>query len=139
MDVQKIAEQFFVWTKKKIRHHVESSEKEKYFREKEIWWAALGKNVGYEIDGKHKLFERPVLILKKYSKDMCFVVPLSSQIKDPVPWFQHVIETGEGMSAVNLTQGRSISKKRLLRKMMILNSGAYDAIINKFVTQFTKK
>src|ERR1700731_1059849 len=36
-----------------------------YFREGEIWWVRLGKNIGYETDGKSREFTRPVIILKK--------------------------------------------------------------------------
>lgn len=35
------------------------------FNEREVWWCAIGVNVGYEIDGKGKDFARPVLVLKK--------------------------------------------------------------------------
>lgn len=31
------------------------------FSEGQIWWAALGKNVGVEINGKNKDFSRPVV------------------------------------------------------------------------------
>jgi hypothetical protein len=31
-----------------------------YFREKEIWWACLGANIGFEQNGKNENFERPI-------------------------------------------------------------------------------
>src|SRR5947199_8153348 len=39
-----------------------------YFREGEVWWVRLGKNIGYESDGRSREFTRPVIILKKYSQ-----------------------------------------------------------------------
>jgi hypothetical protein len=48
--------------KKKVDTHNTSS---LYFKEREIWWASTGVNIGSESDGKNELFERPVLILKK--------------------------------------------------------------------------
>lgn len=30
----------------------------------EIWWCAMGENVGVEINGKSEVFSRPVLIFK---------------------------------------------------------------------------
>src|ERR1700676_295958 len=39
-----------------------------YFREGEISWVRLGKNIGYETDGKSREFTRPVIILKKYNQ-----------------------------------------------------------------------
>lgn len=88
------------------------------------------------MDGKHELFERPVLILKKYSKDICFVLPLTSQVKDPPPWYQVVVSLEGKKSAVNITQGRTISKKRLLRKMEVVDAEAFSSIVKKFVGQF---
>jgi len=135
MILQDITKQFIEWTKNKIRHHVEKKD-DLYFREKEIWWVALGKNIGYEIGGKHKLFERQVLILKKYSKDMCFVLPLTTQIKDPKPWYQVTIKVENKLNAVNISQGRTISRKRLLRKITVLETEEYNNIINLFVETF---
>ena len=40
-----------------------------FYREGEIWWVRLGKNVGYELDGKSREFTRPVLFQR--SKDFC--------------------------------------------------------------------
>lgn len=40
------------------------------FREQEIWWCSLGENIGCEEDGKNELFERPVLILRKFNHEM---------------------------------------------------------------------
>jgi hypothetical protein len=31
----------------------------------DIWWASIGENVGSEINGKSRLFSRPVIIFKK--------------------------------------------------------------------------
>jgi len=132
----KIKHDFINWTKIKVRHHVIDYRKEVYFREKEVWWTALGKNIGYEIDGKQELFERPVLILKKYSKDMCFVLPLTSKIKNKKTWYQVEVEINGKKSAVNITQGRTIAKARLLRKFGIIEKQVFNEIIEKFILQF---
>jgi len=49
------------------------------FRELEIWWCSLGKNVGTEEDGKNNLFERPVLIFRKFNKEIFWGLPLTSR------------------------------------------------------------
>jgi len=59
--------QFIAWSKLKVRLHIKP-DNGVYFREREIWWASLGANIGYEQDGKHENFERPVLVLKKFSR-----------------------------------------------------------------------
>lgn len=47
------------------------------FNEGEIWRCTLGHNVGHELDGKSKLYWRPVLVLRKFSPDFFIGVPLS--------------------------------------------------------------
>ena len=49
-----------------------------YFHEGDIWWVRLGVNVGFEIDGKHKQFARPVIVLKKYNQYSFLALPLST-------------------------------------------------------------
>ena len=52
-----------------------------FFHEREIWWCALGKNVGFEQDGKGKKFARPVLVFKKFNNQLFWALPLSTKIK----------------------------------------------------------
>lgn len=135
MDFKEVVQKFIDWTKKKVRHHI-NDDVEKYFREKEIWWAAMGKNIGYEIDGKNELFLRPVLILKKYSKEMMFVLPTTTKIKDPLPWYQYMVGVGNKNNAVVINQGKTMSSRRLLSKMDTLESSVYDKVLSKFIEQF---
>lgn len=133
MILNEIVQQFVDWTKKKIRHHCDEDRRELYFREKEIWWAALGKNIGYEMDGKYEYFSRPVLVVKKYSASMCFVLPLTTQIKPGFPPYQYQLNLFGKQNAINLSQGRTISSKRLLDKLGNIKESEFDDILNKFV------
>src|SRR4051812_27319720 len=49
-----------------------------YFHEGDIWWVRLGVNVGFEIDGKHRQFARPVIVLRKYNQYSFLALPLST-------------------------------------------------------------
>lgn len=64
---------FWSWLSLKIHLH-SSQEQPVYFREREIWWCSVGINIGDEEDGKNNLFERPVLILKKFNERIVWVV-----------------------------------------------------------------
>lgn len=139
MDFKEEAEKIIEWTKRKVRHYIREDAGTKYFREKEVWWVAMGKNIGFEINGKNDLFERPVLILQAYSKETCFILPLSSKIKAPLPWYQKVVTLKNGDSAVIINQGRILSSKRLLRKHDIVNTEDYNKIVDAFVGQFKRK
>lgn len=127
---------FLQWTNKKVAHHCDVQKKEIYFREGQIWWVALGKNVGFEMNGKYEAFHRPVLIIKKYNEHMCFILPLTSQIKHPLPWYQKEIDIKGKKSAVVLSQGRTISIKRFLRRVTFINHDVLESIINAFQEQF---
>src|ERR1700675_3595505 len=56
-----------------------------YFREGDVWWVRLGKNIGYETDGKSREFTRPVIILKKYNQYSFLASPLTTAPK-PNPY-----------------------------------------------------
>jgi hypothetical protein len=47
----------------------------------DIWWASIGENVGSEINGKSRLFSRPVIIFKKLAHGFYFVIPTTSKSK----------------------------------------------------------
>jgi hypothetical protein len=51
------------WNKKKKTLH--QTDFTDFVHEREVWWCALGANVGVEADGKHDNFERPVLVPSK--------------------------------------------------------------------------
>ncbi|NCN25920.1 hypothetical protein GW935_04730 [Candidatus Falkowbacteria bacterium] len=67
---------------------------------------------------------------------MCFVLPLTTQIKNPKPWYQVIVKIEEEINAVNISQGRVISSKRLLRKIIVLDTADYNAVINSFIKSF---
>ncbi len=78
----------------------------------EIWWCAIGENVGVEINGKHDNFERPVVIMKAFNTEMLFVIPLTTKQKNNRYYFA----LAEGKSWAVLSQARLVSAKRLIRK-----------------------
>lgn len=111
--LEEVKKWFENWTKLKVTLHL--SEKIIYFKEREIWWASIGANVGFEQNGKNKNYERPVLVIRKFNKDMLWIAPLTSKSKTGTYYFP--INTG----AVILSQLRLISSKRLIRKVGIIS------------------
>jgi mRNA interferase MazF len=122
--------QLIEWTKLKVRIHL--SERIIYFREREIWWASLGVNIGYEQNGKNKNFERPILVLKKFNQDIMLILPLTSKFEDSR--FYYPIEYKQKRYSVILSQLRLISGKRLIRKIRKISEAEYldirKAVIN---------
>ena len=64
------------WNEKKKR--INRSAFIDYVNEREVWWCTLGVNVGSEQDGSLDVFERPILVVRKFNKDTVLVVPLTS-------------------------------------------------------------
>lgn len=96
------------------------------FSEGQIWWAALGKNVGVEINGKHDDYSRPVVIFKKLSH-LCFLaIPLTSQ-PHTGNWYAEFNFRGKPEYAV-LSQIRMMSVSRLYNRMGKLSTGDFKKI-----------
>ncbi len=104
-----------------------------FFHEREIWWCALGANIGFEQDGTNELFERPVLIIKKFNRDVLWILPLTRS--DKKNRYYASVTVGDANSSVILSQLRLISSARLQRYMYKLPQGQFKEII-RLVQQF---
>ena len=100
------------------------------FHEREIWWCSLGLNIGFEEDGKNENFERPILIIKKFNRNVLWILPLTRSQKEG-NYYYRITQGDEDDSVVILSQLRLISSKRLLRKMRMLEKTEFDDILNK--------
>jgi mRNA interferase MazF len=101
-------------------------------REREIYWAYLGLNVGDEEDGKNECFTRPVLIVKKFNNRIAWVVPLSS--KPGNPKYYYPLTHDGTVSFAMLSQMRLLSVKRLGSYIARLSRGQLDAVRKKLVS-----
>ena len=98
-----------------------------FFHTREIWWCSLGVNIGFEQDGSGDEYYRPVLILKGMSKETCFVVPLTTSMKNhPLRPSIGIVERKEARAL--LSQTRLIDVKRLVRKVGYLDKEIFESI-----------
>jgi len=51
------------------------------FRSGKSGGVAWGGNIGHEMDGKNKDYNRPVLVLRKFNKQIFRGIPLTTKIK----------------------------------------------------------
>jgi mRNA interferase MazF len=106
-----------------------------FFLEREIWWTSTGTNIGREIDGKHENFERPVLILKKFSEYDFIGLPIST--KKNIYEILHKMIYHNEPRYVLLKQTRYYSSKRLLRLIMRMEESEFlivrDKVMNLFI------
>ena len=106
---------FDSWNKEKKQVNNSELGYDVFYHSREVWWCAVGVNVGVEADGKHHNFERPVLIVRKFNKDMFWGVPLTTKERDG-HFYQKLTHDG-GVSWAALSQIKTFSTKRLLRKI----------------------
>jgi mRNA-degrading endonuclease toxin of MazEF toxin-antitoxin module len=119
---------FDSWNKNK--KYIDQLNQNILFHEGEIWWIQLGINVGIEQNGKGDNFSRPVLILKKYNRSHCLVVPLTT--KKPLKQFSFHLDSSLGFlkkeSWIVFSQIRVIDSKRFFERMGRLPNFVFERI-----------
>ena len=125
---------FQKWQTLKIKIHEEHEAP--IFKEREVWWCSLGANIGVEEDGKNERFERPVLGIRKFNKEMFFGIPLTSRLKESAYHFPFSLH--ERISTALLSQLRLWSAKRLIRRIGRIGRGQFGEIQKKMSDVITK-
>ena len=115
-----------------LKSLIDLNEKQILYRSQEIWWCSLGANVGVEADGKHSLFERPVIVFRKFNREMFWGLPLTSQQKESQPFYFEFPLHGEPQVAV-LSQMRTLSSKRLIRRVGKISDSKFIELNNAII------
>jgi mRNA interferase MazF len=104
------------------------------FRNRDIFYIKMGQNIGFEQNGKGDNFVRPVVILKKFNKNMFFGIPLSTQIKEGAFYYSFEFKKGNTMSQniALLSQMKLYSTNRLLNKIGVMDKTNFDKMKDKF-------
>jgi|GEM_PF-303177 len=118
-----------------FKKQLESKQHGAYLKEREVWFAAVGLNVGYEEDGKNNNFERPILIIKKFNQHLCIGVPFSTILKPDNRHYLSILHDNKKLSVI-LSQTRPFSSKRLLRRMFILDEAQVDLVKKAVAFEF---
>lgn len=115
---------------------INNSPRRRSVREGDIWWAAVGENVGVEIDGKNEKFSRPIVILKKHN-GLCFTaVPLTSQRHDG-SWYA-TFEFHDKKQTAVLIQSRLMDSSRLYDRIGRMSKKDFDYVRKRYVNLFKK-
>jgi len=101
----------------------------KLYGERDIWWCSLGVNVGFEQDGTGKSFERPVVVLRGFSKMVCLVVPLTTSTKENKYHFPLGEIDGKVAAAIT-SQVRLVDTRRFIDKIGMLEQEKFEALKN---------
>ena len=121
---------FDQWHKEKKKLE-ETGHIELAFHEREIWWASIGINIGDEQDGKNDLFERPVLVIRKFNKKVAWILPMSTKEKNG--YYYYPLEHDNKTFTVMLSQIRLISVKRFRRFIRKISPNQFSLIKARIV------
>ena len=104
------------------------------FKERDIFYMNMGKNIGFEQDGKGENFVRPVVIIKGFNKNMFFGIPLSTKMKEGKFYYKFQFQKKDELveNIALLSQMRLFSTKRLLNKIGVISKEDFESLKNEF-------
>jgi mRNA-degrading endonuclease toxin of MazEF toxin-antitoxin module len=109
-----------------VKKELDNLDNKVFFKEREIFWMSIGENIGFEQNGKGEIFSRPVLIVKKFSKNIFYGIPLSSKIKEGSFFYTFTFQSKQ--SNALLVQGRLFDSKRLENKMGMIDKDEFKRL-----------
>ncbi len=124
---------FIDWIHVKI--NINEKERSSQIKEMEVYWCALGENVGDEENGKGNDFCRPVLVFKKFNNNIFWGMPMSTKNKDN-PYYIKVILKDVRQSVI-ISQLRLFDTRRLDKKIGYISREDFvaikDSVINLII------
>ncbi|MEK7617672.1 MAG: type II toxin-antitoxin system PemK/MazF family toxin [Patescibacteria group bacterium] len=119
---------FQIWME--LKEKLNGLPTEVLFKEREIWWIAVGRNVGEESNGKGNRFSRPVIVFKKLTHHSFYGIPLTTKIKNG-SWYVPFKQEGKENRAM-LNQIRVFDSRRLFTKLGTLDTTEWQFLKQKF-------
>jgi mRNA interferase MazF len=110
-----------------IKKNIDHAGECRLYNAREVWWCALGVNVGFEQDGSGGEYDRPVLILKGLSRETCLVIPLTTSLNEHRMRIPVGMVDGRAARAL-LSQMRVVDTKRLVNKIGFLEHEVFTSI-----------
>lgn len=83
--------------------------------EGEVWWMAVGYNIGSEVYGKGSRFTRPCVIFEKLSNKKFLAVPLTTKPKTGTWFVSFIFQNNHSVAC--LAEVRSVDHRRLIEKI----------------------
>jgi len=109
---------------------VQSKERKLHIKNSEIYFVSIGQNIGYESYGKDESFLRPVIVLKKLSKNTFVGIPLTSREKAGSYYFTFSYKNDKTSTAM-LNQIRVFDTKRIVYKSGFMKKDTFSILQKK--------
>jgi len=132
--IEKILNIFDKWNNKK--QIICNKDKTIYIKERDILYINMGKNIGYEQDGKGEEFLRPIVVYKKFNNNIFLGIPLTSTNKDSRFYFNFEFKSktdGQRKSSAILSQIRLYDIKRVKFRLGIISNMDFENLHKNFM------
>jgi mRNA interferase MazF len=106
-----------------LKQKIDSTNRQIIYKDRDVWWCSIGINIGHEENGKNDFFTRPILILRKFNKQIFLGAPLTTKCKENKFYFR--INFKDKEQSAMLSQIRVFESKRLKKEwenFRIINS-----------------
>ncbi len=113
----------------KIKNNIEGKRQRLNFQIRDILFCSIGENVGFEQDGRGQEFLRPVVIIKKFNKEVFWGVPLTHTEKKGKYYFS--FNLNNEVSVAILSQLKLFDAKRIKYKIGMINEKDFDILKEK--------
>jgi len=100
--------------------------------EREIWWCAIGVNGGSEQHSQTEDFSRPIVVVRRFTRDIFWGIPLTTKFKDNIPFRIRFTIGGIANDALIL-QMRAYDRKRLVRQIDVVPKEVFAQITNEII------
>ena len=117
-----------------IKKNLSVNSKKINFNQKEIFMSYVGYNIGFEQNGdKNQNFLRPVLVYKKFSKNLFLGIPLTTTEKNSKFYYSFIFKDNKISTAI-LSQIKLFDSKRCKYRMGQIKDNDFKILIDKFVS-----
>ena len=106
-----------------LKKKLQETKRDVRFKEGDIWWVSIGQNIKSESYWKGENYRRPIVVLRKLSKDTCICIPLSSQKKTGT-WFCEYRNQWQDATAL-LYQIKMIHTNRFQRRIWYMDDSDF--------------
>lgn len=130
-DIKKL---FDSWNILKQKSHI--NEKVIGIKERDIVFLKMGQNIGYEQDGKGDEFLRPVVIFKRFNKNMFLGIPLTTKKKENIYHFEFTYINKNNHETTNsaiISQIKMFDTKRVKYKSGMISKSDFLKLYEKFM------
>lgn len=106
---------FDIWNKqKKI---IDQQRQQIFFKERDVFFISMWKNIWWEQDGKWNNFVRPVIIIKSFTNTLFWWIAITTKEKQWIYYHTFDLQYDKGNRVAILSQIRLYDAKRLISKI----------------------